>query len=47
MGAYHGQASFDTFSHRKSVLTKPTALDPSIMYPPYTGFKAAVIKKLL
>jgi aldehyde dehydrogenase (NAD+) len=47
MGAYHGQASFDTFSHKKAVLTKPTRLDPSIMYPPYTSFKEKVLKKLL
>ena len=24
MGAYHGRATFDTFTHRKSVLTRPT-----------------------
>ncbi len=24
LGAYHGRASFETFSHRKSVLKKPT-----------------------
>lgn len=47
MGAYHGQASFDTFSHRKAVLSKPTRLDPSIMYPPYTGFKETILKKLV
>ena len=33
MGAYRNQASFDTFSHSKSVLKKPFAIDPSIMYP--------------
>jgi aldehyde dehydrogenase (NAD+) len=47
MGAYHGKASFDTFTHRRSVLTKPTLLDPPIMYPPYSGFKEAVLKRLL
>lgn len=47
MGAYHGRMSFDTFSHKKAVLTKPTLLDPSIMYPPYTSFKEAVLKKLI
>ena len=39
MGAYHGRATFETFSHSKSVLVKPTWLDPSFFYPPYTSFK--------
>ena len=29
MGAYHGKWGFDEFSHRKSVLTKPTRPDLS------------------
>ncbi len=44
MGAYHGRWGFDEFSHRKSVLTKPTRPDfSSIIYPPYTerAFKLA------
>jgi aldehyde dehydrogenase (NAD+) len=36
MGAYHGQASFATFTHYKSVLVKPTWFDPSLLYPPYS-----------
>jgi aldehyde dehydrogenase (NAD+) len=37
MGAYHGKFGFEEFSHRKSVLTKPTRPDLSaIIYPPYT-----------
>jgi aldehyde dehydrogenase (NAD+) len=47
MGAYHGRASFETFSHRKSVLTKPTSVDPSIAYPPYQGIKAKLLRRLL
>jgi acyl-CoA reductase-like NAD-dependent aldehyde dehydrogenase len=34
-GAYHGKASFDAFSHRKSVLKKPWFLDLKMRYPPY------------
>ena len=34
MGAYHGQAGFDRFSHLKSVLSKPTRPDPPVLYPP-------------
>ena len=47
MGAYHGRSGFETFTHRKSVLTRPTKLDPSIAYPPYTSLKAKVLRKLL
>ena len=37
MGAYHGKFGFEEFSHRKSVLTKPTRPDLSkLLYPPYT-----------
>ncbi|MEB3020169.1 aldehyde dehydrogenase family protein [[Mycobacterium] crassicus] len=37
MGAYHGRWGFEEFSHRKTVLTKPTRPDVSQMiYPPYT-----------
>ena len=47
MGAYHGRATFETFSHAKSVLTKPTGIDPSLAYPPYRGIKAKLIRRLL
>jgi len=47
MGAYHGHHSFDLFSHRKSILDKPTFVDPSLVYPPYGDFKKNVIKRLL
>ncbi len=47
MGAYHGRASFDTFSHHKSVLNKSTKMDPPVMYPPFTSFKESVLKRLL
>lgn len=35
MGAYHGRAGFETFSHRKSVLNKSTWMDVKLRYPPY------------
>jgi aldehyde dehydrogenase (NAD+) len=47
MGAYHGRDSFETFSHRKSVVAKSTRVDPKIAYPPYTRFKAALLRRLL
>jgi aldehyde dehydrogenase (NAD+) len=47
MGAYHGRSTFDTFTHRKSVLTRPTRPDPSLAYPPYSPLKAKLLRKLL
>lgn len=36
-GSYHGKASFDTFTHRKSVMKTPAWFDPSVKYPPFSG----------
>jgi len=47
MGAYHGRGSFDTFTHHKSVLKKPTGMEPNLMYPPYTDRKRKWIKRLI
>lgn len=35
IGHYHGRNSFDTFSHRKSIMKTPTWFDPNIKYPPF------------
>lgn len=35
MGNYHGKASFDSFSHHKSVLKNSLLLDIPLKYPPY------------
>jgi aldehyde dehydrogenase (NAD+) len=47
MGAYHGRASFETFSHRKSVFTKGTWPDPSLAYPPWSKLKERIIRWLM
>ncbi|MCP4446520.1 MAG: aldehyde dehydrogenase family protein [Myxococcales bacterium] len=47
MGAYHGHHSFNLFSHKKSILDKPTFVDPNLVYPPYGDFKQKLIKRLL
>lgn len=47
MGAYHGRSSFETFSHRKSILDKATWVDPSLRYPPYDDTKLRMLKHLL
>ena len=36
MGAYHGKAGFDAFSHKKSIVDKKTWLDLPMRYQPYT-----------
>jgi aldehyde dehydrogenase (NAD+) len=37
MGAYHGKFGFEQFSHKKTVMTKPTRPDvAAFIYPPYT-----------
>ncbi|MFD1602466.1 aldehyde dehydrogenase [Flavobacterium artemisiae] len=46
MGAYHGQLSFDTFSHHKAMVKKGNWLDLPMRYAPYKD-KLASIKRLL
>lgn len=47
MGAYHGRFGFEEFSHRKSVLTKPTRPDlSSFIYPPYTERAMKMARRL-
>lgn len=47
MGAYHGRWGFEEFSHRKSVLTKPTRPDlSSFIYPPYTEKAQKLARRL-
>lgn len=44
-GSYNGEHSFDTFSHKKTVLHKSMALpDPSVRFPPFTPFKKNIWK---
>ncbi|MBL9114685.1 MAG: aldehyde dehydrogenase family protein [Verrucomicrobiaceae bacterium] len=37
MGASHGKAGFDEFSHRRSILWRSVQVDPSMRYPPARG----------
>jgi acyl-CoA reductase-like NAD-dependent aldehyde dehydrogenase len=46
MGSYHGKASFDTFSHDKSVLKNSFPLDINWRYAPYQG-KLSLLKKII
>jgi aldehyde dehydrogenase (NAD+) len=45
-GSYHGKWGYETFSHRKSVLRKPTWPDPSLAYPPFTKIKQKIMRKV-
>jgi len=47
LGAYHGHAGFEAFSHRKAVMRTGLFLDPSVKYPPYSDSKLAIVRKML
>ncbi len=46
MGAYHGKAGFDTFTHKKSIMKKSLLLDIPVRYAPYKN-KLGILKKLM
>lgn len=46
MGAYHGKASFDVFSHYRSTLWKPSSMELPLRYPPYTPRSLAWMRRL-
>lgn len=45
-GNYHGKSSFDIFTHKKSIMKKPTWLDNPMRYAPYSG-KLKWLKKII
>ena len=47
MGAYHGRFGFETFSHRKSVLSRGFGFDPKLMYPPYGKLKTKLTRRFM
>ena len=44
MGQYHGHESFDTFSHKKSIVNKATWLDVPFRYAPYASWKHKFVR---
>ena len=44
MGQYHGRESFDTFSHKKSIVNKATWLDVLFRYAPYASWKHKFVR---
>lgn len=47
MGRYHGKDSFETFTHKQSILTRGTGIRLPLMYPPYTSKKEGIIRRFL
>lgn len=47
MGQYHGRQSFETFTHRRSILRKSNLLDLPMRYMPYTDKKLRMIRRFL
>lgn len=46
MGGYHGKASFDTFTHQKSIMKKSLLVDLPVRYAPYKNH-IKILKKLM
>ncbi|MCL6424190.1 aldehyde dehydrogenase family protein [Brachybacterium sp. JHP9] len=47
MGSYHGQTSFERFSHRKPVVTKPYAPETlRMIMPPFSAAKRAIVRRV-
>ncbi|TGD89939.1 aldehyde dehydrogenase family protein [Mycolicibacterium sp. CH28] len=47
MGAYHGRWGFEALSHRRAVVARPTKMDLSLMYPPYTDRAIKLMRKVM
>ncbi len=47
MGSYHGKASFDTFTHYKSILKKANWLDLRVRYQPYTEKHLRTLRRMV
>lgn len=47
MGAYHGENSFITFSHKKSVLKTSTKINMPLLFPPYNEKNFKWVRRFL
>jgi hypothetical protein len=49
MGNYHGEKSFDTFTHERSMLIKKQKMEGmnGVRYPPYTDRKYSILRFVL
>ncbi|KPU42463.1 NAD(P)-dependent benzaldehyde dehydrogenase [Oxobacter pfennigii] len=46
MGQYHGKGSYDTFTHKKSIIKKSNLLDVPLRYPPFRNH-LGLLKKIM
>ena len=46
IGSYHGEESFNTFSHRKSVLHSHGSLSSLLSQPPYSKIQLEILRKV-
>lgn len=46
-GAYHGQHSFDAFSHKKAILVNGTLFDLPVRYFPWVQYKEKILRLLM
>ena len=47
MGSYHGKKSFETFTHKKSILKKYNWIDMPVRYQKYSKVKDKLVKLFL
>ncbi len=47
MGGYHGKYSFETFSHKKSILERSNIIDINLRYAPFYDKKINILKKIM
>lgn len=45
-GAYHGKASYECFTHPKSILHRSTKLETGLLHPPYNS-RVKLVRKIL
>lgn len=46
VGAYHGKASYECFTHPKSIVQRSSSLANSLLFPPYNN-KVSLVKKIM
>ena len=46
MNSYHGKASFETFTHAKSILKRSSKFANNLLFPPYKQ-KVKLVRKIL
>ena len=46
IGSYHGKASFELFSHKKSIVNRSTWFDNNLRYAPYKN-KLSLVRKIM